>query len=479
VGRPGARDHLTGLAVPLDPALVRRVAEALDDPAAGLRRGGTAVVAVSGGADSVALLHLVVAARPDLRVVVAHVRHGLRDDAADAAAAAASARALGLPLVERRAAVAAGAGPEDRARTARYAALREVAAEVAAAAVLVGHTMDDQAETVLLRLARGTGVAGLAAMDVVRAVHGTLVVRPLLGERRSTVRAVAQGWPTIEDPTNADPDQRRARARHDAIPALARLHPAEADVVPLLARLADLARPHRTCTPAGPTGGGGTVVAGSTGPAVRAVRFGMAVDVVALGAALPGAHGELLEGAWALLPDPPPWPGRSALRILAELAVGRSADLPGGVRATRLAGWAAHGDRVVLVGVAAPVLPATALPLGEATAIPGFGVLRADVAGVAAPTPGPDPRAWHAWSWTVDVAGEHLPLVVRGRADAGDRAARRVLQRTPLPLRRQVPLVVDAADRILMAGPEVLVPPASGGPVARLTATPVGYPARP
>lgn len=203
-----------------------------------LAEGDRAAVAVSGGPDSVALLHLVPAARPDLVLVVVHVRHGLRDDEPDAAAARANAAVLGLEFQEERAHPAQGQGPEDAARRARYAALRRSGQRV----ILLGHTADDQAETVVIRLARGTGLTGLGAMAPRTERHGLVLLRPLLGLRRAAVREVSSGLVTVTDPSNLDPSQRRARARHEVLPALGRLAPHGDDAVPALVRLAELAR---------------------------------------------------------------------------------------------------------------------------------------------------------------------------------------------------------------------------------------------
>ena len=128
-------------------------------------------------------------------------------------------------------------GPEAAARRARYDALDAAAARVGADAVLLGHTKDDQAETVLLGLARGSGVRSLAGMPAARGIYR----RPLLGVARAVVRAaVPEGAPLVEDPHNADPRYARARVRHDVLPILEReLGPG---VVEALARTARLAR---------------------------------------------------------------------------------------------------------------------------------------------------------------------------------------------------------------------------------------------
>jgi len=212
---------------------------------AGLPSGAAVIAGVSGGADSAALALLVRRARPDLVLTAVHVRHGLRHDAPDAGAAASVARALAIPFVERSVRVVRdGRGVEAAAREARYGALRQAARDVGACAVLVGHSADDQAETVLLALGRGTGVRGIGGMAPSRMDGELLLLRPLLRARREDVRslAAAAGLATVEDPTNADPAQRRARARHAVLPALASLSGDSGDPVAVLTRLAALAR---------------------------------------------------------------------------------------------------------------------------------------------------------------------------------------------------------------------------------------------
>jgi tRNA(Ile)-lysidine synthase len=194
--------------------------------------GSTVVAAVSGGPDSVSLLDVLsrLAAGTHLKVVAAHLDHRLREASAeDAAFCRALADHLGVPLRVGSADVRALAGREksgleDAARRARYAFLRSVAAETGASAIVLAHTRDDQAETVLLRLLRGAGSRGLSAM---RARAGDLW-RPLLGASRADVLAhlSAHGLSWREDPTNADPVHRRNRIRHELIPYLeARFNP--------------------------------------------------------------------------------------------------------------------------------------------------------------------------------------------------------------------------------------------------------------
>ncbi len=198
---------------------------------------GPVLVACSGGADSVALLALAATVRSD--VVAVHVDHGLRPGGADEAAfVAAVADRMGVPSERRVTIVAPGPNLEARARAARHAALAEARESLGAATVALGHTADDQAETVVLNLLRGSGSAGLGAMTARRG-H---VVRPLLGLRRTDTEAVcaAIGVEWFRDPTNDDVNLRRNWVRHEVLPALSA--GAARDLVPVLARQAALLR---------------------------------------------------------------------------------------------------------------------------------------------------------------------------------------------------------------------------------------------
>jgi tRNA(Ile)-lysidine synthase len=195
------------------------------------------VVACSGGADSVALLALAVDA--GLAPIAVHVDHGLRTGSADdAELARALAEGLGAEFHSTQVTVAPGPNLEARARDARYAALEAARVEHRADVVLVGHTADDQAETVLLNVLRGAAASGLAGMAP---RHGTLV-RPLLDLRRADTRALcaALGLVVVEDPMNDDRAFRRVAIRHDVLPLLSSL--AERDLVPVLARQAEILR---------------------------------------------------------------------------------------------------------------------------------------------------------------------------------------------------------------------------------------------
>ena len=180
--------------------------------------------AVSGGADSLALLVLATAA--GCSVVAIHVDHGLRTDSArEADVVAAAAERFGAAFRSERVEVAPGPNLEARARPARYAVLP--------AGTCTGHTADDRAETVLLNLLRGSGLEGLTGIRRSRR-------RPILDLRRSETRGlcVAVGLAPVDDPSNLDPVHRRNRVRHEVLPLLAAV--SDRDPVPVLCRQADL-----------------------------------------------------------------------------------------------------------------------------------------------------------------------------------------------------------------------------------------------
>jgi tRNA(Ile)-lysidine synthase len=208
-------------------------------------RGDTLVVGLSGGADSVALTAAVAALRRrrGFEVVAAHLDHGLRpgsgDDAAfchELCAALAVTLRAGSARVRERARQEKG-GIEQAARRERYSFLRRVREDEGASAIAVAHTLDDQAETLLLRLLRGSGSSGLAAM---RPRRGELL-RPLLAVSRSEVLAylAERGLAWREDPSNLELGYARNRVRHELLPYLEqRFNPRVREA---LARAADLA----------------------------------------------------------------------------------------------------------------------------------------------------------------------------------------------------------------------------------------------
>jgi tRNA(Ile)-lysidine synthase len=194
------------------------------------RPGVGVVVAVSGGPDSLALLHLLARLRPStgISLVAAHLDHGFRPEgAAEAAFVRARAEEWKVPFVGGRVdvprLVAKSRGPQDAARQARYAFLARVADEAGAEIIAVGHTADDQAETVLMHLLRGTGAGGLAGMA---AVAGR-VVRPMLEAWRAQVEAYCRHHvlEPLRDPSNADPKYLRNRIRAELLPVLEGYNP--------------------------------------------------------------------------------------------------------------------------------------------------------------------------------------------------------------------------------------------------------------
>jgi tRNA(Ile)-lysidine synthase len=203
------------------PRLLRALDAALD-AAGGPRPGEHLLVAVSGGPDSTALLAGLaeLAGARRLRVTAAHVDHGLRgaESTQEGTRVAALAARLGVGFVGASVEVGHGGDLAARARRARYEALARLAAEVGATRIVTGHTRDDQAETVLLRLLRGAGRRGLGGISPAR---GRLL-RPLLGATRADVRRflAERDLPFLVDRTNADLRFVRNRVRRVLLPLL-------------------------------------------------------------------------------------------------------------------------------------------------------------------------------------------------------------------------------------------------------------------
>ncbi|WP_119695798.1 tRNA lysidine(34) synthetase TilS [Microbacterium halotolerans] len=189
--------------------------------------GATVLVALSGGADSLALAAAAAHEAPKLGLQVSTVTvdHGLQADSDQVAERAAEqARALKIPDARiARVEVGSDGGPEAAARDARYGAIARVASEMGAVAVLLGHTLDDQAETVLLALARGAGAGSLQGMAPRRVdERGLAWVRPFLALRRDDTRAfcAASGIEPWQDPHNSDDRFSRVRVRERVLPVL-------------------------------------------------------------------------------------------------------------------------------------------------------------------------------------------------------------------------------------------------------------------
>jgi tRNA(Ile)-lysidine synthase len=202
-----------------------------------IARSSRLLVAVSGGIDSMVLLHVLSRLRAQLgfELFAEGVDHGLRAEAtAELDRAEQFARELGVLFGRTKVSLAAGGNLQARARSARYAALRARGAELGTSLIATAHHADDRAETVLLRLLRGTSPKGLAVLPV----RAGDLLRPLIRARRSDIEAHARrhGVPFSEDPSNRDPRFLRVRVRHELLPLLTELAPG---IVNSLTALAD------------------------------------------------------------------------------------------------------------------------------------------------------------------------------------------------------------------------------------------------
>jgi len=388
-----------------------------------LAGGETVLIGVSGGADSVALLHVLLGLAPalGLRLHVLHVDHGLRPDSArDAEYVRALGARLGVPVEVVGVRVAAGS-VEAAARVARHAALEAAADRLGAARIALGHTADDQAETLIMRLLEGTGVRGMAGIPPVR---GRLI-RPLLESRhRDAVAAlVAAGIEWREDPSNHEPRFFRNRVRHALLPRLA-----EQTGGDLVARLGQLARRARE--------------------AVDALDRLAAVELARL------AHDEVLRGAAARLGSRAPlraWGHRGLRRVLAE---------PPPRRPFRLGGVLVEvsGDRVRVGLTRAPALTQRELAVPGRVELPEIGRALEAVIVSAADYALPRERDRVAF----DLAGLPPRLLVRARRrgdrfrpfGGGDRRLKSFLIDAKIPRwdRDRLPLVDAGQDILWVAG---------------------------
>jgi len=427
-----------------------------------LRDGRRVLVALSGGADSVALLFLLreLETAGVLEVAgVAHLNHQLRgaDSDADAAFCAALASGLKLPAIIESADVAAIArtekrSMEDAARSVRYAFLERAAAMVPADAIAVAHTLDDQAETFLLRILRGAGTRGLASIHP----KAGRVIRPLIEIERADLRAwlEALGEPFREDASNADVAFARNRVRHELIPLLqSRFSPG---VTRVLAREAELARQDEEFLAAEAIKLASRIVLTDVaGVRLDAEKLWRAPR--ALGSRVAHAVLQRLAGTKSIH-----FEHVERLLVLAEpshASGGRAISLPG-VDAVRV------GAEIVLRARLAERGGGTSFAVS--LSIPGEVALEAQGVVVGAERlPGPTgppgrPRKWSARGDEVGVAASavQLPLAIRSRRP-GDRfrplgaPGKRKLQdflvdrKVARNERDTVPLVVDGRDRIV------------------------------
>jgi tRNA(Ile)-lysidine synthase len=378
------------------------------------------LVAVSGGADSVALLDVLGALAPELRLTlhVVHVHHGLRPEAAaDAAFVEAYAARLGCPVATSRVTIEPGGGrsPEDAARVARHAALGRLAARLGADRIALGHTADDQAETVLMRALQGAGPRGLAGIPIRR---GGLI-RPLLEADRAAVRAhlAVHGLAHVEDLTNDDPRFLRNRVRHVVLPALARM--AGPGLPAALCRLARASRETVEALEA--------LLAPRLAAALQVGPGGWTLSGAALAGLPPGGIRALLRLALTGRTGLPGLraPHLDALAGLIEGVPGAQVRLPGGVRVERtraglfIAPRGPDPDAVPLAAAGTTLVPWAWLRL-ETVVDAGLG------AGPGAPSPAPPPgsvpRAGTAGLWEASLDADALPAALEVRPwRAGDR----------------------------------------------------------
>lgn len=401
--------------------------------------GDCVVVALSGGADSVVLLHLLrfTAGLPELHIHAVHVDHAMRgESAADARWVEGLCRAWGVPVRVRR--LAPAPRDEAEARRRRYAALEEVRAELGARWVLTAHHADDQAETVLFRALRGTGITGLQGIRERRAPR---VWRPLLPFTREELRAYAarHGLSWREDETNLDPLPRNV-LRATVLPEL------EASVAPGARRaLAGLAR--RAAADETAWKSLEAELLDSAG--IREDEGGFSVDRDALAARHPGVRARLLRALARRLGVSPGEAGtRQAVEFTRSGASGGSVQLGGGLVLRR------ELDRLRLTR-------ATSLPPDVAATVDGPAPGGAEVRVGGA-------RYRVRWGAGAVEGAEHavslplgdlcFPLIVRGwrpgdrvRLGYGSKKLKKLFleARVPTGERHRTPVLVDGAGRVL------------------------------
>jgi len=407
--------------------------------------GESVLVAVSGGADSVALMHALATLAPAwrLRLHVLHVDHGLRPEAArDADFVRGLGTRLGVPVDVATVRVNRHGSLEAEARVARYAAFAAAADRLGTDRVALGHTADDQAETVLMRVLEGSGVRGLAGIPPVR---GRLV-RPLIERRRTEIvkalREVGLGW--IEDLSNHDPKFLRNRVRHELLPWLARAYNPE--VAAALVRVAALAR--------------GAVDALDRMAADALERWAerrgrtLSLPLGPLSALPPPVAAEVLRRAAAELG------GRAPLRAWAHRGLGRVLASPQPRGALRLGGVTIEvsGPRLRLSTAPEPPLPSRLLSVPGRVALPEIDqVIEARVLDAHGYT---IPRTSHRVAFDADTMP--TALTVRGRRPGdrlrafggGERRLKSLLLEAKIPRwdRARVPVVEAAGEIIWVAG---------------------------
>jgi tRNA(Ile)-lysidine synthase len=407
-----------------------------------LAGGETLVVGVSGGADSVALLYVLTRLALALRLHVLHVDHGLRSDSArDGEFVQALGARLAVPVDVVRVGVAGGS-VEAAARAARHAALEAAADRVGASRIALGHTADDQAETLIMRVLEGTGVRGLAGIPPVR---GRLI-RPLLESRHRDAVATlaAAGLPWLEDPSNRDLRFFRNRVRHTLMPGL--VEASGGDVVAQLGRLARRAREAIDALDG--------VAAAELARIAREDEGALVLSRSALAALPRPIAAEVLRVAAARLGSRAPlraWGHRGLRRILAETSPRRPFRLGGVVVEV-------SGDRVRVGATRAPALASRDLAVPGRVELPEIGRALEAVVIAAADYAVPRERDRVAF----DAAGLPSRLLVRPRRrgdrfrpfGGGDRRLKSFLIDAKVARwdRDRLPLVDSGRDIVWVAG---------------------------
>jgi tRNA(Ile)-lysidine synthase len=400
--------------------------------------GSRCVIAVSGGPDSLALLDLLHlgAARHGCELIVGHVDHGMHPDSEIVAHQVESAAAArGLPFRSRRLSLPAGTS-ETRARVARRAALTDLANEAGADHILLAHHADDQAETVLLRVLRGTGPAGLSGM---LPRYGRWV-RPLLGIRRATLAGylAARGISAWQDPANTDVRHLRSWLRTTVQPVLVARLP---DVVERLHRTGSHAAEARVAWD--------QAIDALTGLEIRSDSRGISVAAAVLAGYRSPLRHAVLAGIGrrigALL-------GERRLAVLDRLLDGHSdggvASIGGGVRAELAFGRLTFCRNHVVTPAVMELLPGTTVEVGVARMV------------TSATTAGPATRD----GWRIGITPGQYAVRgwrpgdrIRPLDGRGSRAVATLLRerRIPPAQRRSWPVVVDAADATIVWVPGI------------------------
>jgi len=444
-----------------------------------LRGGETYVVGVSGGVDSVSLLHALLALAPLLGISlhVAHLDHGLRGEeaAADARFVADLARAWDLPATVAKADVPRyrrerGVSTEVAARAVRYAFFADLVRRLGASAVVVAHNADDQVETVLLHVLRGSGLAGLRGMAVVQqlAVAGAsrwaelwsadatevttlTVLRPVLTASRAEVEAyaAAHGLTYRRDPSNEDRSYVRNRVRHELLPLLETYNSAVRQALGRMARLVadDYAYLQRAADEAWPR-----VAREEAGAVALALPAFQALDPalrrLVVRRAVAALVGEVADFTAAHAEE--------VLTLAEGGRTGAAVDLPAGLRARR-----AYGE-VVLAGqeAAPPPLSDEGVPLqvpGDTLVSPGDWRVSARVQ--TGPCAGEADR-WHA-DFDLDSVGANVVVRRRRPGDRlrpvglhGSKKVQDILvdRKVPRAERDAVPVVASAAHLLWVVG---------------------------